>query len=108
MARRSRLPTSRTWPVSRTNSCPEKPGAAQTLALTPAEIAILDRLTPARKTPGDRASSLATYTHRLARLGGYLDRSHDPPPGNTVLWRGLARLNDILLGTRIAQNVMGN
>jgi hypothetical protein len=91
-----------------TMSSRSSPDAAPRLALTPAEIAILDHLTPARKSPANQASSLATYVNRLARLGGYLNRSHDPPPGNTVMWRGLARLNDILLGMRIAHHVMGN
>ena len=35
---------------------------------------------------------------RLARLGGYLNRRHDGPPGHTVLWRGMTRLADIQLG----------
>lgn len=34
---------------------------------------------------------------RTARLGGYLARAGDSPPGNTVLWRGV-RLTDIELG----------
>lgn len=29
----------------------------------------------------------------LAKLGGYLARKSDPPPGQIVLWRGLMRLN---------------
>lgn len=43
----------------------------------------------------------------LARLGGYLARAADPPPGNMVVWQGLTRLTDIKLGTEIAgeQNV---
>ena len=44
----------------------------------------------------------------LARLGGYLERSSDPPPGNMVMWRGLTRLNDIALGIRIAADFVGN
>ena len=35
---------------------------------------------------------------QLARLGGYLARASDPPPGNTVIWRNMARLTDIELG----------
>ena len=35
---------------------------------------------------------------KLARLGGYLARNSDPPPGNTVLWRGWRRLIDIQIG----------
>jgi hypothetical protein len=41
---------------------------------------------------------------RLARLGGYLDRTRDPPPGNNmVLWRGMTRLTDIHLGYTLAK-----
>ena len=39
---------------------------------------------------------------KLVRLGGYLGRSRDPPPGIAVLWRGLSRLADIELGMEVA------
>ena len=38
----------------------------------------------------------------LPRLGGYLDRTSDPPPGTTVIWRGFSRLADLVEGARIA------
>lgn len=41
------------------------------------------------------------YLTKLARLGGYLARAADPPPGNVVIWRGLSRLTDIELGAEI-------
>ena len=28
----------------------------------------------------------------VARLGGYQDRTRDPPPGHEVMWRGYAAL----------------
>jgi len=34
----------------------------------------------------------------IARLGGYLARANDSPPGNMVIWRGLSRLTDIEMG----------
>jgi hypothetical protein len=34
----------------------------------------------------------------FARLGGYLARSSDPPPGPIVLWRAMMRLSDIQIG----------
>ena len=43
----------------------------------------------------------------LARLGGYLARASDPPPGNMVIWRGLSRLADIQLGAAIAAESCG-
>jgi hypothetical protein len=36
---------------------------------------------------------------RFTKLGGYLARKSDPPPGNIVMWRGLTRLIDIQTGT---------
>jgi len=36
--------------------------------------------------------------HAVAKLGGYLNRENDGPPGNTVLWGGLSRLIDLHLG----------
>ncbi|WP_156680471.1 hypothetical protein [Sphingomonas profundi] len=45
----------------------------------------------------------------MARLGGYLARSHDPPPGNMIMWRGWSRLMDIQLGAALAADTdVGN
>ena len=56
--------------------------------------------------PGD--NSLGRYITKLAKLGGYLGRKSDPPPGNLVVWRGLSRLNDIQLGFRLGPELVGN
>jgi hypothetical protein len=82
------------------------PEAPPETALTPAEISILDRVIP--PSPAPKPATLASYVDRLARLGGYLNRAHDPPPGNIVMWRGISRLNDIALGFRIAADLVGN
>ena len=44
----------------------------------------------------------------MAKLGGYLARASDPPPGNLVIWRGFSRLNDIHLGMLLAKGNVGN
>ena len=44
----------------------------------------------------------------IAKLGGYLARVRDPPPGNMVVWRGLTRLMDIHLGFELSGRVVGN
>ena len=44
---------------------------------------------------------------KIARLGGYLARAIDPPPGNTVMWRGLSRRTDIKLGAMLATPAYG-
>ncbi|HEV8053477.1 MAG TPA: IS4 family transposase [Candidatus Limnocylindrales bacterium] len=76
------------------------PNADARLALTTGEIAMLDRLVPDK---GQSPKTLSTYLTKLARLGGYLARTRDPPPGNIVMWRGLSRLTDIALGAEIAK-----
>jgi hypothetical protein len=38
----------------------------------------------------------------------YLARTHDPAPGNIVMWRGLSRLTDLQLGFAIGANFVGN
>jgi hypothetical protein len=44
---------------------------------------------------------LGTYLTKIARLGAYLARKNNPPPGNVVMWRGLSRLTDIALGAAL-------
>ncbi len=71
------------------------PDAPPTLALTATEIGVLDRLV--NDKPKARQKTLSHYL-KIARLGGYLAPASDPPPGNTVMWRGLSRLTDMALG----------
>lgn len=81
------------------------PNAAAALALTRPEMAILDHVVPNKgHVPAD-SQTLSAYLTKLARLGGYLARGKDPPPGNMVMWRGLSRLTDIELGVMIANAV---
>ena len=83
------------------------PTASPEEAFTELDQYLLDELLP-DKTPPSRAPSVAQYVIKLARLGGYLARAHDRPPGNTVIWRGLSRLTDIELGIMIGVQLVGN
>jgi hypothetical protein len=74
--------------------------------LTTTEIAVLDHLV--NDKPHAKRKKLAYYLTKIARLGGYLARTSDPPPGNTVMWRGLSRLTDIVLGTMVRAEIVGN
>jgi hypothetical protein len=78
------------------------PGAAPQTALSEREITVLDKISPIRRSECAAEATLAAYIRQLARLGGYLGRSRDPPPGIIVLWRGLSRLADIELGMEVA------
>jgi hypothetical protein len=82
--------------------------AKPTLAFTPLEVDVLARaaVKSGRANPG-QAFSLQECVVQLARLGGYLHRSSDGPPGNTVIWRGMSRLTDIAFGYELASGSCG-
>lgn len=83
--------------------------APASLALSDIEVSLLDRLVPDSSEPSARKNAkLSTYLTKIARLGGSLARGHDPPPGNTVMWRGLSRLTDIQLGFELGTRLVGN
>jgi hypothetical protein len=84
-----------------------RPDALPDEVFTELEQYLLDELAPNKPTASPRPT-LAHYIVKLARLGGYLARTHDPPPGNTVVWRGLFRLTDIELGIMIGAKLVGN
>ena len=81
------------------------PDAPPEVALTPAEIAVLDRV--AGGAPPTSRRTVSHYLVEIAKLGGYLARTKDPPPGNLVVWRGLTRLTDILFGFELNAQVVG-
>ena len=84
-----------------------QPEATPQAVLTSTEMDLLDKLI---HLPGERKSrsNASDYPLRLARLGGYLARASDPPPGNMVMWRGVSRLGDIHLGFLMATGDVGN
>jgi hypothetical protein len=83
-----------------------QPNAPPTLALAKIELALLDHAVRDKTPPKQR--NLVHYLNKIARLGGYLARAHDPPPGNMVMWRGMTRLTDIRFGAIIGAQLMGN
>jgi len=52
-----------------------------------------------------RRKTVGNFLPRLARLGGYLNRTRDMPPDNIALGRGMARLTDIHIGYCLAKDV---
>jgi hypothetical protein len=83
------------------------PTAPPDVALTKTEIELLDHLVKDKRQDVSRRT-VSHYLTKIARLGGYLARANDPPPGNTVMWRGLSRLTDIELGARVGAKIVGN
>jgi hypothetical protein len=85
------------------------PGMTPKMVFTDAEIDLLDHLILDTGNRQCRPRTLSYYLTKLARLGGYLARAGDPPPGNVVIWRGLSRLTDIAIGAEIgATENVGN
>jgi hypothetical protein len=80
-----------------------EPDARPDIALTNSEINLLDELVEGTGNRRCSSGTLAHYVTKLARLGGYLARASDPPPGIVVIWRGLVRLTDIGLGAEIGE-----
>jgi len=83
------------------------PHAPPNLALTATETRLLDHLIHDKGEPSNRRS-ISRYIVKIARLGGYLARASDPPPGNIVMWRGLSRLTDIEFGALAGAKFVGN
>lgn len=82
--------------------------APPNVALTETEIELLDHLIRDKEQNPSHRKPLSHYLIKVARLGGYLARASDPPPGNTVMWRGLSRLTDIELGAILGAKIVGN
>ncbi|MDB6131801.1 MAG: Transposase for transposon Tn5 [Verrucomicrobiales bacterium] len=78
------------------------PRAEVSQVLTPEEQAALGAAVPPKRGHPPH-STLGDYLKALARLGGWLARAGDSPPGNMVIWRGWLRLGDMLLGFKIAE-----
>jgi hypothetical protein len=84
------------------NRCCEN--SSPKFALTEIETHLLDKVI--QKDVRSVHKNLSYYLLKIAKLGGYLARTSDPPPGNIVMWRGLARLTDIQLGFNLAMHII--
>jgi hypothetical protein len=91
------------WLTMTSRATPEAPAE---VALTKQEVEVLDRLAGRAGPPA--TPTVSHYLLAVAKLGGYLARVRDPPPGNMVIWRGLTRLMDIHLGFELSRRIVGN
>lgn len=82
------------------------PQSSANNVFTETEITVLNHVAgDSHRAP---PKNMAHYVLTVARLGGYLNRKNDGPPGNTVLWRGLSRLTDIHIGIELGKKLVGN
>jgi hypothetical protein len=84
-----------------------EPDLPPAVALDATEVYLLDELIKLKPGISHQKATLSDYIIKIARLGGYLNRAHDPPPGNMVMWRGLSKLNDIHLGYLMGSKTCG-
>lgn len=85
--------------LARTN--PDQPCAE---FLAPAEWKALRAKVQGKGRSTDAAPTVGEAVTLIARLGGYLARKCDGPPGTLALWRGWKRLADVAEGWRLAQS----
>ena len=80
----------------------EAPDAKADICFTKEQQKILVRMGEKKsKNKLTLKSSSQEFVRAVAKLGGYLGRNSDPPPGQIVIWRGLMRFNDIILGSQL-------
>jgi hypothetical protein len=84
-----------------------EPDLPPAIALETTEVYLLDELVKPESGKSHRKATISDYIIKIARLGGYLNRAADPPPGNMVMWRGLSKLNDIHLGFLLGSKTCG-
>ena len=70
----------------------ETPDLPADVVFSDLEIQVLHAFARKRRLPPPLR--LGDAVRLTARIGGYLGRTHDPPPGHQLLWRGYARLQD--------------
>lgn len=78
------------------------PTAPCTRVLTTEQWHVLHRAVHPREPLPGEPPNLATAIRDCARLGGYLARKRDGPPGVKTLWRGWRRLADLVTGYTLA------
>lgn len=74
---------------------PERPAAE---VIEPLMLAVLAE----RAGQSPESMTLGTFWTEVARLGGYLARSHDGPPGWRTIWKGWLELQTLLEGVHLA------
>jgi hypothetical protein len=76
----------------------QEPERLATEVIEPLMLAVLAE----RSGQSPAIMTLGTFWTEVARLGGYLARSHDGPPGWRTIWKGWLSLQTLLEGVHLA------
>ena len=74
----------------------EVPELPSELLFSELEITVLGAFAQSRGLPAP--NTLGEAVLMVARLGGYLARKHDPPPGHQLMWHGYTTLTSMAAG----------
>jgi len=58
----------------------------------------------AKKNGLEPPALLGETVRLIAKIGGYLGRNHDPPPGHQLIWQGYAEFQFMCLGFTLLEN----
>ena len=81
------------------DSHPDDPAKSVASAV---ELSVLEAL---ETTTVKRIRTVREFVVAVARLGGYLGRTNDGPPGWGSIWRGYQRLADLVQGVELAESI---
>jgi hypothetical protein len=81
----------------------ENPTASCRVVFDKEEAEVLHLATRPRQPLPQQPATLQQAVRDVAKLGGYLGRRNDPPPGVKTIWRGLRRLEDLTSGYKLAR-----
>jgi hypothetical protein len=79
-----------------------EPGGPCEPTLRREEWEVLHRMGGAPGPPPETAPSLREAVRQIARPGGFLARAGDGEPGVRTIWRGLRRMDDLVMGWQLA------
>jgi hypothetical protein len=83
----------------------ESPELSAEVLFSDLEVRVLHAFARQRKLEGPTALGIAVGL--VARLGGYLARGNDPPPGHEVMWRGFTLLQGMSMGFALHEAGLG-
>ena len=66
------------------------------------EVTVLVNWLKANREKRTEITTVRDFVRTVALLGGFLGRKSDGEPGTKVLWQGLRRLEDLLIGYKLA------
>ncbi len=82
------------------------PNQSPTVAFSPTEIAVLERLVTTQKPirPVRQPLTLRDAIRAMAKLGGFLGRKSDGEPGVKTLWQGYRQLQVLCWRDAVPRN----